>query len=103
MYKLWISKLENISVGVIGMISVFQTEGCLGEWTLQNACWKRDRSLCVERVNRQLPCPFITLYDAWTSPHFLLEQILNYDILMFKTKTLGMPQGPLKDMKNIEC
>jgi len=35
MYKFLISnKLVNFSVGVIGMISVFLTERCLGEWTM---------------------------------------------------------------------
>jgi hypothetical protein len=34
MYKSLISKFENISVGAIGMISVFLTERCLGELTM---------------------------------------------------------------------
>lgn len=51
----------------------------------------------------QLPCLFLTLYDAVTRLHLVLGQIVSFDIQMVKKKTLGMPQGIMKDMKNNEC
>jgi len=74
MCKLLISsKLVNISVGIIGMISVFLTERCLAEWTMYNACWKRDRSLCEERVSQfshLVWCLDKPAFRTWTYTQF---------------------------------
>jgi hypothetical protein len=54
-------------------------KGVLGDLTMYDICWREDRSRCEGGVNYQLPCPFITLYDA----SFILY-VDRYSILIFR-------------------